>query len=125
MDPRIGFLHETNFRRFSLNLDVAEIFKPILVDRLIFTLINKKMVQRKSFSEKGEGLYLTEKAKEVVLKAWEDKLQSTIEHPGLRRKVSYRSLVRMEVYKLEKRVLDDKEYEPFWQGGKDVCFDGL
>lgn len=113
MDPRIGFLHETNFRRFSLNLDVAEIFKPILVDRLIFTLINKKMVQRRSFSEKGEGLYLTEKAKEVVLKAWEDKLQSTIEHPGLKRKVSYRSLVRMEAYKLEKHVLGDKEYEPF------------
>ena len=31
LDPRIGFLHETNFRRFSLNLDIAEIFKPIKV----------------------------------------------------------------------------------------------
>ncbi|MEG3064674.1 type I-B CRISPR-associated endonuclease Cas1b [Acetomicrobium sp.] len=38
LDPRIGFLHATNFRRFSLNLDVAEIFKPIFVDRLIFFL---------------------------------------------------------------------------------------
>jgi len=113
MDPRIGFLHETNFRRFSLNLDIAEIFKPILVDRLIFALINKKMIQKKSFSEKGGGLYLTDKAREVVLKAWEDKLQSTIEHPGLRRKVSYQNLVRMEIYKVEKHVLGDKTYEPF------------
>ena len=39
LDPRIGFLHATNFRRFTLNLDVAEIFKPILVDRLIFSLL--------------------------------------------------------------------------------------
>jgi len=113
MDPRIGFLHETNFRRFSLNLDIAEIFKPILVDRLIFSLINKKMIQKKSFSERGGGLYLTDKGKEVVLKAWEDRLQSTIEHKGLRRNVSYRNLVRMEVYKVEKHVLGDKLYEPF------------
>jgi len=42
LDPRIGFLHTSNFRKFSLNLDVAEVFKPIIVDRLIFTLINKK-----------------------------------------------------------------------------------
>jgi CRISPR-associated protein Cas1 len=40
LDPRIGYLHESNFRRFSLNLDVSEIFKPILVDRAIFSLIN-------------------------------------------------------------------------------------
>src|SRR5690606_33465585 len=33
LDPRIGFLHTTNFRRFTLNLDIAEIFKPIIVDR--------------------------------------------------------------------------------------------
>lgn len=37
LDPRIGFLHTTNFRRFTLNLDIAEIFKPIIVDRIIFT----------------------------------------------------------------------------------------
>jgi len=40
LDPRIGYLHSTNNRRFTLNLDVAELFKPIIVDRIIFTLIN-------------------------------------------------------------------------------------
>jgi CRISPR-associated protein Cas1 len=43
LDPRIGFLHATNFRRFTLNLDVAEVFKPIIADRVIFTLINKRI----------------------------------------------------------------------------------
>ena len=41
LDPRIGYLHSTNFRRFTLNLDVAEIFKPVIVDRLIFSLVVK------------------------------------------------------------------------------------
>ncbi|MGI6382014.1 MAG: type I-B CRISPR-associated endonuclease Cas1b, partial [Tissierellaceae bacterium] len=42
LDPRIGYLHSTNERRFTLNLDIAEIFKPIIVDRTIFSLLNKE-----------------------------------------------------------------------------------
>jgi CRISPR-associated protein Cas1 len=41
LDPRIGYLHSTNERRFTLNLDVSEIFKPIIVDRTIFSLLNR------------------------------------------------------------------------------------
>ena len=113
LDPRIGFLHETNFRRFSLNLDIAEIFKPILVDRLILTLINKRMIQPRHFSEKAGGILLTDSGREIVLKSWEERLQSTIEHPALKRNVSYRNLLRMEAYKLEKHILGEKEYSPF------------
>jgi CRISPR-associated protein Cas1 len=113
LDPRIGFLHETNFRRFSLNLDIAEIFKPILVDRLILSLINKKMIQPKHFSEKTGGILLNESGRRIVLESWEERLQSTIEHPALGRNVSYRSLLKMEAYKLEKHILGEKEYCPF------------
>ena len=113
LDPRIGFLHETNFRRFTLNLDIAEIFKPILVDRLILTLTNKKMIQPKHFSEKTGGILLSDKGREIVLKNWEERLQGTIEHPHLGRSVSYRSLIRMEAYKIEKHILGEKEYLPF------------
>jgi len=49
LDPRIGFLHATNFRRFTLNLDIAEIFKPILADRVLFSLIGKKNAWQKEF----------------------------------------------------------------------------
>lgn len=114
LDPRIGFLHETNFRRFSLNLDVAEIFKPILVDRLIFSLINKKEIQEKHFEKQsGGGIYLSEKGREIVLKAWEMRINETIEHPILKRHVSYRGLVRMEIYKLQKHILEGIKYDPF------------
>lgn len=54
LDPRIGFLHATNFRRFTLNLDIAEVFKPIIVDRLIFTLLGRRMLTAEDF-EKGPG----------------------------------------------------------------------
>jgi CRISPR-associated protein Cas1 len=113
LDPRIGFLHEANFRRFSLNLDIAEIFKPILVDRLIFSLLNKEEIKANHFSNKAGGIYLNDTGREIVLRKWEERVQTTIEHPGLNRNVSYRRLVRMEVYKLEKHILGDQEYEPF------------
>lgn len=44
LDIRIAFLHSANRRSQSLNLDIAELFKPIIIDRLIFSLINKHII---------------------------------------------------------------------------------
>lgn len=113
LDPRIGYLHSTNFRRFSLNLDVAEIFKPILVDRIIFNLIAKKMITKKDFINEIEGIVLKEKGKKCFIENWEEKLKTTFQHRELGKPVSYRRLIRMELYKIEKHFMGEKEYEPF------------
>lgn len=113
LDPRIGFLHATNFRRFSLNLDVAEIFKPIFVDRLIFSLINKNQLKARDFSSGVEGVYLSEAGRQKYIEEWEKRLRTTIDHPTLRRKVSYRRLIRLDLYKIEKHLLEDHPYEPY------------
>ena len=113
LDPRIGYLHSTNTRRFTLNLDVAEIFKPILVDRLIFLLLNKGLIKKSHFKNNLGGIYLKENGQKIFVKEWEKKLQSTIRHRGLGRNVSYRRLIRLELYKIEKHILGDKEYNPF------------
>jgi len=49
LHPAISFLHEPGERRFSLSLDVAEIFKPLLVDRVLFKVLNKRMIQSNQF----------------------------------------------------------------------------
>ena len=113
LDPRIGFLHATNFRRFTLNLDVAEIFKPILVDRVIFYLLNKGMIKGSDFRDDLNGIYMKENANKVFIGELDKRLGTTIEHKGLGRKVSYRRLIRMELYKLEKHLMDEKAYQPF------------
>ncbi|MBT1279437.1 type I-B CRISPR-associated endonuclease Cas1b [Thermoanaerobacter sp. CM-CNRG TB177] len=113
LDPRIGFLHATNFRRFSLNLDVSEIFKPIIVDRTIFTLLSKKMVTKEDFEEDAEGLLLKEKGKKVFVQEFEDKLATTIKRRTLSHNVSYRRLIRLELYKLEKHLIEEEQYKPF------------
>jgi CRISPR-associated protein Cas1 len=113
LDPRIGFLHATNFRRFSLNLDVAEIFKPIIIDRLIFTLVDKKMITKDDFERQTEGLLLKDKGKRTFIEELDKKLETTINYKKLGRNVSYRRLIRLELYKLEKHLLGEDEYEPF------------
>jgi CRISPR-associated protein Cas1 len=116
LDPRIGFLHATNFRRFSLNLDVAEVFKPIIADRVIFTLVNKGMIKPQHFEQKLDGIVLNEKGREVFIREMDERLKSTFEHKGLGRHVSYRMLIRLELYKIEKHLMGDEEYKPFITG---------
>jgi len=113
LDPRIGYLHTTNFRRFTLNLDVAEIFKPIIIDRLIFTLLGRKMITIGDFERDTEGVILKEKGKKCFVEQLEEKLKTTITHREIGRPVSYRRLIRLELYKLEKHLMGEKEYQPF------------
>ncbi|MGO1372146.1 MAG: type I-B CRISPR-associated endonuclease Cas1b [Senegalia sp. (in: firmicutes)] len=113
LDPRIGYLHTTNFRSFTLNLDLAEIFKPIIVDRLIFTLISKKMITKKDFEDDLNGVVLKENARKLFVKEFDDRLRATIKHRELGRNVSYRRLIRLELYKLEKHIIGEKDYSPF------------
>lgn len=113
LDPRIGFLHATNFRRFTLNLDIAEIFKPIIIDRLIFRLIDKKMITKNDFAKEMGGILLKEKGKRLFVEELDKKLQTTINHRRIGRKVSYRRLIRLELYKLAKHLLGEEKYEPF------------
>lgn len=113
LDPRIGYLHATNFRRFTLNLDIAEIFKPIIIDRLIFSLLNRKIITKNDFEKMTEGIMLKESAKKRFIKEIDNKLKTTVKHREIGRPVSYRRLVRLELYKLEKHLMGEKVYEPF------------
>jgi CRISPR-associated protein Cas1 len=112
LDPRIGYLHETNQRSFSLNLDLAEIFKPVVVDRTIFSLINKGQIQLKHFDPDIDYSYLNEKGKQIFIKAFEERLATSIKYKNLG-KVSYRKLIRLECYKLYKHFLEEEIYKPF------------
>lgn len=113
LNPTISFLHQPGVRRYSLALDLAEIFKPVLADRLIFSLLNKKQVQECDFDTKLNKCLLKESGRKAVVKAWDEKLNETIKHRSLGRNVSYKHLVKLECYKLAKHILGMEEYKPF------------
>lgn len=113
LNPTISYLHTPGERRYSLALDIAEIFKPIIVDRVIFKVLNKKEIQSKHFDSKLNKCLLNEAGKKNFVKAIEDRLTETFMHKSLGRKVSYRHLIKLECYKLAKHLLDIDLYKPF------------
>jgi CRISPR-associated protein Cas1 len=113
LDPTISFLHEPGARGFSLALDLAEVFKPILADRMIFKLLNNRQLSERDFAQDLNCCYLKESGRKTVLKEWDARLQTTIEHRRLRRKVSYERLMRLECYKLVKHLTNVEPYVGF------------
>lgn len=113
LNPTISFLHQPGERRFSLALDISEIFKPILADRLIFSLLNKKVVQPSDFDTKLNSCLLKDGGRKAVVKAWDEKLSETLKHRSLGRSVSYKHLIKLECYKLSKHILGMEDYKPF------------
>lgn len=113
LNPTVSFLHEPSERRFSLSLDLSEIFKPFLGDRVIFKVLNKGIITEKDFSKELNYCLLTERGKRKFLTAYDERLSRTIKHRSLGRKVSYRRLIRLECYKLIKHLLGMEKYESF------------
>ncbi len=115
LDVRIGFLHATkNGRKASLNLDIAEIFKPLLVDRVIFTLINKGIIHQKHFTTcENDGVYLTEDGKREFLQAFYQKLETTLDIKDI--KMSYNSIISEEIRSLVRHFRKTQIYKGFRQ----------
>ncbi|HDP99830.1 MAG TPA: type I-B CRISPR-associated endonuclease Cas1 [bacterium] len=113
LNPTISFLHEPGERRFSLSLDLAEVFKPLLADRAIFKLLNTKMLTEKDFDKNLNRCYLEEKGRKVFVKEFDERLKTTIQHRKLNRKVSYRQLIRLKCYKLIKHLTGEQRYKGF------------
>lgn len=113
LNPTISFLHEPGYRRYSLALDIAEIFKPLLVDRIIFRVLNKKEIQSKDFDHQINSCVLKESGRKTFVRIWEERINETFKHPILKRNVSYKHLIKLECYKLTKHILGMEEYKPF------------
>lgn len=113
LNPTISYLHEPWYRRFSLALDVSEIFKPIFGDRIIFDLLNNNQVTEKNFDKDLNFCYLKEDGRKIVVKAFDEKIKTTVHHKKLKKKVSYQKIVRLELYKIIKHILGEEEYKTF------------
>lgn len=114
LNPTISYLHEPSDKRFSLCLDLSEVFKPLVVDRTIFAILNKNRISEDDFYlDEGNYYRMKDSAVKIVVKALDDTLSRTIKHKDLNRNVSYKHLIRLEAYKLVKHLIDEKVYEGF------------
>ena len=114
LDIRVGFLHATNRRLESLNLDIAEIFRPLLTDRIVFTAVNRKEIGLSHFMrEKNGGVYLNAEGKKLLLRRFYEKLSDTLLIGDAH--VSYAMLIDSEIQKLTRYFRSGEAYKAFRQ----------
>lgn len=113
LDPVISYLHQPGTKRFSLSLDIAEVFKPLIADRMIFALLNRNQITPDDFDEELGYLRIKEKGIRKIVEEFDKRLKTTIKHRTLNRDVSYQHLIRIEAYKLIKHLLGEQEYKGF------------
>ena len=114
LDQRISYLHEPLEGRFSLSLDISEVFKPIIVYKAIFDLVNNKRLKvDKHFEKSVNYCILNEEGRKIFIEEFEKRMDSVFEHSKLKRKITYRTALKLECYKLIKYILEDKAFKAF------------
>jgi len=114
LNQSISFLHSPREGRFSLSLDLCEVFKPIVVFKTIFETVNNKKLQvGKHFDKSVNYALLNETGKKIFIESFENRINESFMHPKLKRKTTYKSAIRYDAYKLIKYLVEDKEFKPF------------
>lgn len=114
LNQTISFLHSAGESRFSLSLDLSEVFKPIIVYKTIFDCINnRKLNVEKHFDKKLNYCLLNDTGRKIFISALEERFSQTYENKKLKRKVSLLTSIKYDAYKLIKTILEDAEFVPF------------
>lgn len=112
IDPRFGVIHHSKKRSYSLNLDLADIYKPIIIDRIIFTIVNRRLLSATlDFKEIKDGVSLDYEGKLSFLKLYEEKLNSKITVGD--QEITYRKLMEMEVQSYKDFLMEKDKYKPY------------
>jgi CRISPR-associated protein Cas1 len=113
LDPAVGFLHRDRPGRRSLALDLMEELRPVLADRFVLTLINRKQVQIGDFEKKENGaVVLKEDSRKTLIEAWQKRKQETITHPYLNEKFAIGLLPHAQALLLARHIRGDIEEYP-------------
>lgn len=116
LDPYVGFMHTDRPGRVSLALDMIEELRPVLADRFVLSLINRKMVSPKDFSKKENGAVLmSDDCRKKLLNEWQNKKKDLITHPFLNEKVEWGMIPYVQAMLLARYLRGDlDEYPPFF-----------
>ncbi len=107
LDPYIGFLHSTQYGKPSVALDVIEMFRAPVVDSVVLTLLNNRMLDEHDFEETFGAWQLTERGRKTFLTKFEERLTAEITHPVFKTKVSYRRCLELQMRLLSRWLLGE------------------
>lgn len=115
LNPYLGNLHRSERKEMHLAFDLMEEWRSPIVDSLVISLVNKKMIRPTDFtypSTEG-GVYLEAAARRVFLKYFEDRITEKVCHSAVQQPVSYRRAIQLQIQRYKACLRGSKPYEPF------------
>jgi CRISPR-associated protein Cas1 len=113
LDPQVGFLHADRPGRASLALDLMEELRPVLADRLVLSLINRRQIAADDFvMEEAGGVRLTDPARKRVLIAWQERKRDALRHPFLDETVPFGLVAHVQAQLLARHLRGDVDGYP-------------
>jgi CRISPR-associated protein Cas1 len=110
----VGFLHSSQYGKPALALDVMESFRPLVADSVVLTLLNNGMLSEKDFREELGAWRLTDAGRRTFLTKFEERLDTTIQHPVFDYKATYRRSLELEVRLVAKWLTGEiGQFKPF------------
>ncbi len=115
LDSYVGFLHRDRPGRSSLALDMMEELRPCVADRFVLTCINNRIFKFTDFEvHHSGGVYLTESARKIFLRRWQEHKKEVLTHPFLGEKVPWGLIPYVQALLLARCLRGDlDEYPPF------------
>ena len=100
LDPYLGIYHRPRLGRPALALDIMEEFRPLIVDSVVITLINRQELQKSDFQSTSRGVFLKDSSRRVFWEAWFRRLDTEVKHPVFGYQMSYRRMLEVQVRQL-------------------------
>jgi CRISPR-associated protein Cas1 len=115
LDPYVGFLHTDRPGRISLALDLMEEFRPIMADRIVLSLINKRIINAEGFSTRENGaVEMSDETRKAILSHWQQRRQEKIKHPFLEENLEWGMVPYAQSLLLARLIRGDLDaYPPF------------
>ncbi len=116
LDPYVGFLHQDRPGRPSLALDLMEELRPVFADRLALSLVNRKQITGKGFTQKESGgILMDDDTRKQVLSAWQERKKDEIVHPYLKERIPFGLVPHVQAMLLARFLRGDLDaYPPFF-----------
>ena len=114
LDHYVGYLHSSVYGRPALALDIMEEFRPVIVDSMVLTLLNHRMLKADDFVVELGAYRLKDERRKVFFMQFEERLNEEITHPIFGYKVKYRRCIELQVRLVAKFLTGEiDEYPPF------------
>ncbi len=116
LDPAMGFLHTLRPGRPSLALDLMEELRPVVADRLVLSLINRRQVRGAGFTKTESGaVMMDDETRKAVLTAYQTRKKDELAHPFTGETVNIGLLPHVQAMLLARCVRGDIDgYPPFF-----------